>query len=82
LAAGFYGGPKRRFIGSGAGNEKAPKASLAADLGVPDHTISGLIGHKGRGMTSRYLHLGDKALLDAADLMAQETLRLMQRSPA
>jgi hypothetical protein len=29
-------------------------------------------------MTSRYLHLGDKALLEAADLVAQETLRLMR----
>ena len=55
-------------------------ASLAADLGLPDHTISGLLGHSGRGITSRYLHLGDKALLDASDLVAQATLELMQRT--
>ena len=55
-------------------------ASLAADLGLPDHTISGLLGHSGRGITSRYLHLGDKALLDASDLVANETLRLMGTS--
>jgi integrase len=53
-------------------------ASLAADLGIADHMISGLIGHKSRGMTSRNLHLGDKALLEASDLFANETLRLMR----
>ena len=57
-------------------------ASLAADMGIADHTISGLLGHKGRGITSRYMHLGDKALLDASDLVANETLRLMQGSAA
>jgi integrase len=56
-------------------------ASLAADMGLPDHTISGLLGHARQGITSRYMHLGDKALLDAADLVANETLRLMQGSP-
>ena len=53
-------------------------ASFAADLGLPDHTISGLLGHSRQGITSRYLHLGDKALLDASDLVANETLQLMQ----
>ena len=53
-------------------------ASLAADLGVPDHTISGLLGHAGRGITSRYLHLGDRALLEASDLVAEATLKLMK----
>jgi integrase len=52
-------------------------ASLGADLGLPDHTISGLLGHARQGITSRYLHLGDKALLEASDLVANETLRLM-----
>jgi integrase len=53
-------------------------ASLGADLGLPDHTISGLLGHSRQGITSRYLHLGDKALLEASDLVANETLRLMR----
>jgi site-specific recombinase XerD len=53
-------------------------ASLAADLGLPDHTISGLLGHSRQGITSRYLHLGDKALLEASDLVANETLRLVR----
>jgi integrase len=53
-------------------------ASLAADLGVADHTISGLLGHARNGITSRYLHLGDKALLEASDIVANETMRLMK----
>lgn len=53
-------------------------ASLAADMGLPDHTIGGLLGHARQGITSRYMHLGDKALLHAADLVAQETMRLME----
>jgi integrase len=57
-------------------------ASLGADLGLPDHTISGLLGHSRQGITSRYLHLGDKALLEASDLVANETLRLMRTSLA
>jgi integrase len=52
-------------------------ASLAADMGLPDHTISGLLGHARQGITSRYMHLGDRALLEASDLVANETLRLM-----
>lgn len=54
-------------------------ASLAADLGLPDHTISGLLGHARQGITSRYMHLGDKALIDASDLVANETIRLMHQ---
>jgi integrase len=53
-------------------------ASLGADLGLPNHTISGSLGHSGRGITSRYMHLGDKALLEASDLVANETLKLMK----
>jgi integrase len=53
-------------------------ASLGADLGLPDHTISGLLEHARQGITSRYLHLGDKALLEASDLVANETMRLMR----
>jgi integrase len=52
-------------------------ASLAADLGLADSTIAGLIGHKQQSMTSRYLHL-DKTLVSAANLVATETLKLMK----
>jgi integrase len=57
-------------------------ASLAADMGLADHTISALLGHRNGNITSRYMHLGDKALLDAADLVAGETMRLMQGTAA
>jgi integrase len=53
-------------------------ASLAADLGHADSTISGLIGHKQQSMTSRYLHL-DKVLITSANIVATETLRLMRK---
>ncbi len=53
-------------------------ASLAADLGLADSTIAGMIGHKQQSVTSRYLHL-DRALVSAANIVAQETLRLMRR---
>lgn len=52
-------------------------ASLAADLGLADHTIAGLLGHSRQSITSRYMHLADKALIEAADLVAGETMRLM-----
>jgi integrase len=52
-------------------------ASLAADMGLADHTIAGLLGHVRHSITSRYMHLADKALIEAADLVANETLRLM-----
>jgi integrase len=52
-------------------------ASLAGDLGLSDSTIAGLLGHSRQSMTSRYIHL-DKALVAAADAVAQETLRLMR----
>jgi integrase len=52
-------------------------ANLGADLGLADSTIAGLIGHKQQSMTSRYLHL-DKALVSAANIVAEATLKLMQ----
>jgi integrase len=52
-------------------------ASLAADLGFSEATIAALIGHKGRTMTSRYVHSADAVLLAAADAVADRTLALM-----
>jgi integrase len=51
-------------------------ASLAGDLGMADSTIAGLLGHARSSITSRYIHL-DKSLIEAADKVAQETIRLM-----
>jgi integrase len=53
-------------------------ASLAADMGISDHLISGLLGHAGKGITSRYMHLSDRSLIEVADRVANETLRLMR----
>ena len=53
-------------------------ASLAADMGISDHLISGMLGHSRQSITSRYMHLSDRALIETADKVAQETLRLMK----
>ncbi|RUU16293.1 hypothetical protein EOD10_10620, partial [Mesorhizobium sp. M7A.T.Ca.TU.009.01.3.2] len=45
-------------------------ASFASALGYSDGTIAGLLGHKGRGITSRYVHLPDKALASAAEAVS------------
>ena len=53
-------------------------ASLAADMLLPDNVISGLLGHARSSVTSRYVHL-ERALIEASDKVATETLRLMRR---
>ena len=52
-------------------------ASVAADLGLSELTIAALIGHKGRSITSRYIHSADAVLLAAADLVADQIVELM-----
>jgi integrase len=52
-------------------------ASLAADLGYSEPTIAALVGHKGRTITSRYVHAADAVLLAAADAVANETANRM-----
>jgi integrase len=52
-------------------------ASLAADLGYSEPTIAALVGHKGRSITSRYVHSADAVLLAAADVVADETAKRM-----
>jgi integrase len=56
-------------------------ASLAADLGYSEPTIAALIGHKGRSITSRYIHSADAVLLVAADTVAAETAQRMGDAP-
>lgn len=46
-------------------------ASHASGLGFSDATIAGLLGHKGRGVTSRYVHRPDSALLAATEKVSQ-----------
>ncbi len=52
-------------------------SSLAADLGYSEPTIAALVGHKGRSITSRYVHSADAVLLAAADAVANRTAELM-----
>jgi len=52
-------------------------ASLASDLGYSEPTIATLVGHKGRSMTSRYVHSADGVLLAAADKIADRITELM-----
>lgn len=52
-------------------------SSLAADLGYSEPTIAALVGHKGRSITSRYVHSADAVLLAAADAVADRTAELM-----
>jgi integrase len=52
-------------------------ASLAGDLGYSETTIAALVGHKGRSITSRYVHAADAVLLAAADAVADRTTVLM-----
>jgi integrase len=51
-------------------------ASVASDLGFSEPTIAALIGHKGRTMTSRYVHSADAVLLAAADAVANRIVAL------
>jgi integrase len=51
--------------------------SLAADLGYSEPAIAALVGHKGRSVTSRYVHSADAVLLAAADTVANRTAELM-----
>jgi integrase len=52
-------------------------SSLGGDLGYSDLTIAALVGHKGRTITSRYVHAADAVLLSAADAIANRTAELM-----
>jgi integrase len=51
--------------------------SLAADLGYSELTIGALVGHRGRTITSRYVHSADAVLLSAADAVAIKTTALI-----
>jgi integrase len=54
-------------------------ASLAADVGISDHLIAGMLGHSRQNITSRYMHLSDRALVETADRVADATLKLMKK---
>ena len=59
-------------------------ASIAAELGYSELTIAGLLGHTMQGVTARYSHLPDRALLMAADSVSAhifDTLTGKKKSP-
>lgn len=50
-------------------------ASVASELGYSDGTIAGMLGHKGRTVTSRYVHRPDAALASASTEVSEEIAR-------
>lgn len=52
-------------------------ASLANDLGFTEATVGMLVGHRGHGMTRRYLHSSGDVLLAASDRVAEATRERM-----
>ena len=45
-------------------------AATAAEMGFSELTIAGLLGHSVPGVTARYAHVPDSALVTAADRVA------------
>ena len=45
-------------------------AAAAAEMGFSELTIAGLLGHSVPGITARYAHVPDSALVTAADRVA------------
>jgi integrase len=76
--------PRNHWLRLGMAKDVTPHvlrhsyASLAADLGLPDHTIARLLGHSQKSMTSRYIHM-EKALIEASEIVAAETLKLLKK---
>lgn len=87
---GFYQGAKREFEtiaraanlpGVTAHTLRHSFASVAAELGYADAVIGAMLGHAGRGVTSRYIHAPDAVLVAAADRVADEIARRMGVAP-
>jgi integrase len=56
-------------------------ASVAADLGISELVIAGLLGHRLGSVTARYAHAADTTLIAAADRVAAEVARQMGEAP-
>ncbi len=57
-------------------------AAAAASLGYSELTIAGLLGHKVPGVTARYAHVPDSALVAAADRVASHIDGALFRRPS
>jgi len=56
-------------------------ASVAADLGMSELTIAGLLGHRIGSVTSRYAHHADAVLIAAADRVGHAVARKLAGEP-
>ena len=57
-------------------------AATAAGLGFSELTIAGMLGHRMPGVTARYAHVPDSALLAAADRVSAEIAAALDREAA
>ena len=53
-------------------------AAAAAEMGYSELTIAGLLGHKVQGVTARYAHVPDAALVAAADRVSARILAALE----
>lgn len=54
-------------------------AAMAASMGFSELTIAGMLGHKVSGVTARYAHVADSALVAAADAVAGRMMAAMAK---
>ena len=52
-------------------------AATAAELNFSELTIAGLLGHTVPGVTARYAHMPDRALISAADIVTEHLTALL-----
>jgi integrase len=57
-------------------------AAVAAEMSFSELTIAGLIGHRVAGVTARYAHVPDAALLTAADRVSKRIATALDGVPA
>ncbi len=57
-------------------------AATAAGLGFSELTIAGMLGHRMPGVTARYAHVPDSALVAAADRISAEIAAALDRETA
>jgi integrase len=56
-------------------------AAAAAELGFSELTIAGLLGHSVPGVTARYAHVPDSALVAAADRVSARIAGALEGKP-
>jgi integrase len=53
-------------------------AATAAEMGYSELTIAGLLGHSVPGVTARYAHIADRALVAAADAVSARIVKALE----